>query len=211
MPLQQVIHHNSGTKIGVWHITEKQDFFEQQVSLTQPIQHEQKRLQHLAGRLLLKTLFPNFPTELITIADTKKPFLPNEAYHFSISHCGAYAAAIVSEDNRVGVDIELPTEKVLRIQHKFLVQQELYVLEHLQLPLLETVTTAWSAKEAVFKWYGLGKVDFKAHMQIVNAEINPHAMQLSIAFLKNDAPQILQIQAQKIGNLQLTWLVTEVL
>ena len=47
-----------------------------------------KRLQHLAGRYLLYALFDDFPLEEIVIADTRKPFLENEKYHFSISHCG---------------------------------------------------------------------------------------------------------------------------
>jgi phosphopantetheinyl transferase len=48
----------------------------------------------------------------VLIADTRKPFLPNEAYHFSISHCGDFAAAIASKVSRVGVDVELVTAKV---------------------------------------------------------------------------------------------------
>ena len=107
MPLfyHQVIDANS--QLGIWKITEKEDFFLQTVSLQKAIAHPHKRLQHLAGRFLLKYLFPDFPYELIRIADTRKPFLKNEAYHFSISHCGDFAAAIVSRDKRVGIDIEL--------------------------------------------------------------------------------------------------------
>ena len=82
--------------MAVWHIAEPESFFLEQVPLQKQISHPHKRLQHLAGRLLLKELVPGFPVELIRIADTKKPYLENEPYHFSISHCGDYAAAIVS-------------------------------------------------------------------------------------------------------------------
>ncbi|MDQ6844770.1 MAG: 4-phosphopantetheinyl transferase, partial [Bacteroidota bacterium] len=81
------------------------------------ITHWHKRLQHLAGRYLLQELYPDFPYHLIEIADTKKPFLTGEKYHFSISHCGDYAAVIVSKEMRVGIDIELIRQKIELIKH----------------------------------------------------------------------------------------------
>ena len=120
MPLVYQQNINESTKLGVWHITEPEDFYLEHVPLQREISHPNKRLQHLAARYLLKELYPNFPYELIRIADTKKPFLEDETYHFSISHCGSYAAVIVSTDHRVGVDVELITPKVEKVKHKFL-------------------------------------------------------------------------------------------
>ena len=115
---------NETTKLGIWQIDEDENFFLAKVPLQQSITHPHKRLQHLAGRYLLQYLFPDFPYEEILIADTRKPYLPNEQYHFSISHCGNYAAAIVSSTHRVGIDIEIPSEKVERIAHKFIHENE---------------------------------------------------------------------------------------
>lgn len=66
---------------------------------------------------------------LIKVADTRKPFLEDEAYHFSISHCDDYAAAIVSKTGRVGVDVETPSFKIDRIKKKFLNENELSFFE----------------------------------------------------------------------------------
>ena len=112
MPLIYEQQIDSSTKIGVWHITEEENFFLEHVPLQRSITHPHKRLQHLAGRYLLRELFPEFPLSLIIIADTRKPFLEDDAFHFSISHCGNYAAAIVSTQSRVGVDIEIPHSKI---------------------------------------------------------------------------------------------------
>ena len=101
-------------RLGIWKIEETEEFFKGNVPQHRDVTHPHKRLQHLAGRFLLQFLFPDFPYELIQIADTRKPFLPDEQYHFSISHCGDYAAAIVSKDKRVGIDIEIPVEKISR-------------------------------------------------------------------------------------------------
>jgi phosphopantetheinyl transferase len=120
---------NQSSRVGVWHIAEGEDFFLPRVPLQRSITHPHKRLQHLAGRLLLTELAPGFPHELVRIADTRRPFLPDESWHFSLSHCGDYAAAVVSQVQRVGVDVELVSEKVERVKGKFLAQGELAMLE----------------------------------------------------------------------------------
>lgn len=162
---------NSSTRVGVWKIEETEEFFLGNVPVGREITHPHKRLQHLAGRFLLQYLFPAFPYELIKIADTRKPYLPDEQYHFSISHCGDYAAAIVSRTRRVGVDVEIPGEKVLKIAHKFLSPEEQSLFMQQSVDQQE-ITRLWSAKEAVFKWYGLGQVDFSEHIRIYKQEEN---------------------------------------
>ena len=164
MPIffQQDIDDN--TKLGIWKIEEEEKFFLQRVPLQNEITHPHKRLQHLAGRFLLKQLYPDFPLELIRIADTKKPFLEDEAYHFSISHCDDYAAAIVSKTERVGVDVEIPSFKIDRIKNKFLNEQELVQLNNEF--LITQLTLMWCCKEAVYKWWSYGGVDFSEKIKL---------------------------------------------
>lgn len=169
MPLfyQHNIDHN--TQLGIWRIEEHEDFFLQKVPLKKDVSHPYKRLQHLAGRYLLPTLFEDFPLKEIEIADTRKPYLPGERYHFSISHCGNFAAAIASDQRRVGVDIELVTPRMVEIAHKFLNNEERALLSQYELISqmhLELLTILWSAKESVYKWYGEGQMDFKRHMYL---------------------------------------------
>jgi phosphopantetheinyl transferase len=164
MPLVYQQNINAVTKIGVWHIAEPEDFFLRQVPLQREITHWHKRLQHLAGRLLLKELYPDFPVALIQVAGTKKPFLQDEPFHFSISHCGDYAAAMVSKEWRVGVDVELKTDKIGRIIPKFLRSEESFLLP--RGAINEMATLFWSVKETVFKWHGKGGVDFKKDILI---------------------------------------------
>jgi phosphopantetheinyl transferase len=170
MPLVYQQNINGVTKMAIWHIEETEDFF-LSVPLQREITHPAKRLQHLAGRYLLKELYPDFPYELIKIAATRKPFLTNEAYHFSISHCGKYAAVLVSSEYRVGIDIELFSHKVNLVRDKFLNSWEQELLKTIPGHALSTLddkylTVAWSIKEAVYKWDGDGLVDFKEHIHI---------------------------------------------
>lgn len=169
MPLVYQHTINSSTRSALWKIEEDEPFFLRKVPVKRDVTHPHKRLQHLAGRYLLTQLFPDFPLHEIEIADTRKPYLPDEAYHFSISHCGAYAAAIVSTKQRVGIDIEVPTEKVFTISHKFLSAEEMELLNDASMSsgqLLDYATLFWSAKETLFKWYGSGQVDFRKHLQL---------------------------------------------
>ena len=207
MPLSFQKQINAATKIGVWHITEEEDFFSALVPLQRDIRHPNKRLQHLAGRYLLVHLFPEFPLELIQIADTRKPFLADEAFHFSISHCGNYAAAIVSKKQRVGVDIEIPHPKIEKVQHKFLAATEFEILKKQEGDPRSMLTMAWSIKEAVFKWYGEGQVDFIGHMEITEVRKTAEGFTTECRF-KKDPGSELSIHSFLHGNNNLSWIVT---
>jgi phosphopantetheinyl transferase len=212
MPLVYQHNINECVKLGVWHIHESEAFFLNSVPLQQSIAHPKKRLQHLAGRFLLQALYPNFPYPLIQIADTKKPFLPNAEFHFSISHCALYAAAIVSTEYRVGVDIETISNRPEKIQFKFLTEVELQMVQHLveaydTLTHNEILTACWSIKETLFKWYGAGEVDFQEHLNIQQIVLNGNEGKALCIFNKNASISISVDFLFFNGNC-LSWLAT---
>jgi len=193
------------TRLAIWKIEEDEAFFD--VPLQRSITHPHKRLQHLAGRYLLRYLFPRFPLDLIRIADTRKPFLPDEAYHFSISHCDEYAAVIVSRNNRVGIDVEAELKKVERIRHKFIGKEEEKLGESLS-PGVPFPMLVWSMKEALFKWYGKGGLDFRTHMQVQSIQENePSVFHLQAHFLKEEAIQV-SLTARQFEGLCLCFIST---
>jgi phosphopantetheinyl transferase len=206
MPLVYQQNINAFTKIGLWHITEPEDFFLDLLPLPPIRMTPQKRLQHLAGRILLPALYGDFPLHQILIADSKKPYLAGNGYHFSISHTGQYAAAIVSTKHKVGVDIEMPHQKVERIQHKFLTTYELRLLAKLGVNSFHWLTMAWSVKETLYKWHGDGNVDFKAHLRIARVGQFADGVEVSCAFLR-DEPVHVSVRAVFQEGLWLTWLV----
>ncbi|MEO8567940.1 MAG: 4'-phosphopantetheinyl transferase superfamily protein, partial [Ginsengibacter sp.] len=197
---------NDTAKLAIWHITETENFFLRKVSLQKNITHWHKRLQHLAGRYLLQEMYPDFPYHLIEIADTRKPFLPNEKYHFSISHCGDYAAVIVSKKKRVGIDIELVTPKIELIKHKFLSEEELGLLPIANCQLL---TLLWSCKEAVFKWYGNGGIDFRKNIILKKISMNDDHGIVDCLFVK-DEEIFLKVNFNFFDNLCLALVLSEI-
>jgi 4'-phosphopantetheinyl transferase EntD len=169
MPLYFSKDIDADTRLAVWHITEAEAFFD--VPLQRSITHPHKRLQHVAGRYLLKWLFNDFPYSEILVATTRKPYLENERYHFSISHCGHYAAAIVSKTRRVGIDVELPASRLSGLAPKFLNDAEGHLLERMRVKgtereATELLTIFWAAKEAMYKWWGRPGVDFRRMLLI---------------------------------------------
>ena len=208
MPLFYQQNINETTKLAIWKIEEPEGFFLSEVPLSRPITHPHKRLQHLAGRYLLPFLFPDFPHDEIEIADTRKPFLPDEQYHFSISHCSDYATAIVSSNNRVGVDVEVITPRVERIKHKFLHADELrFVNTLLPSRQVELLTILWSAKEAMYKWYGAGEVDFSDMMRTFPFQLSA-AGEIEAVFMKEALQKKLTLNYKLNEGLSMVWVAS---
>jgi len=210
MPLFYQHNINEYTRLAIWLIEEPEAFFLKKVPLKKDVSHPHKRLQHLAGRYLLPVLFKDFPLEEIVIADTRKPFLENEKYHFSISHCGDFAAAIVSNKNRVGADVEMITPAISRISHKFLSPAEHFFIDE-RWPLMKLQTILWSSKESIYKWHSLGEVDFKEHIQLhdIIIAVKDDGWVLPFVFKKSNIIH-LSVHAKVFDKLVLSWVMTEV-
>ncbi len=209
MPLFYQQDINETTRLAIWKIAEEEDFFLQSVSLQRAITHPHKRLQHLAGRYLLRFLYPDFPSEAIAIADTRKPYLPDEEYHFSISHCGNFAAALVSSTHRVGIDIEMLTPRVEKIKHKFLHPEELaFVHTYPHNQQVSLLTILWSHKEAMFKWWGRGDVDFSEVLRFSAFKFEEKGI-IPSYFIKNDWNKPLDIHYELLDDMSLAWVVSK--
>lgn len=212
MPLFYQHTINESARLAIWHITENEEFFLEKVRIKNSITHPHKRLQHLAGRYLLQVLYPGFPLHLIEIAESRKPLLNNEQFYFSISHCGDYAAAIVSENKLVGIDVETITPKVVSLQNKFLSKSELAILENRYLygsdDNVRWLTLFWSAKETIYKWYGRGKVGFKENIILDQLFFETEEGQLDAHFRKDKQDTDLKVEFRFLQSLCLTWVIT---
>lgn len=202
MSLIRTIQINPGSCLGVWKIEEEEEFFRKKVNISPAIHHPHKRLQHFAGRYLLQELYPGFPIEKIQVMQSRKPYLDSHNLHFSISHCGDNVAAIVSSHNAVGIDIEAVKNKIEAVSHKFLSAEEQSFIDPVH--TLPHKTICWSAKEAVYKWYGLGGVDFKENMQLAPFIFQQKGF-LTCNFNKADKIARLYLQYLMDDGLCLTW------
>lgn len=122
----------------------------------------------LASRLLMQHL--QLPP--VSYLPNGKPVIPGG--YFSLSHCENRVALVLAE-TPVGIDIQLPTEQIRRIHTKFCSPTEQSRFS--PTPLRE-MTIIWSAKEAIFKFWG-ENVAFAEHIEIApftayDARISAH-------------------------------------
>ncbi len=133
-------------------------------------------MQFAASRYLAALLTNIFDVSQFANAEDRRPFIKNSDLQISISHDENWVAVIVSK-NKVGIDVFCPTEKVFRVAHKFLSDEETIFLQNYfsnENEKLKWYSMLWCVKETVFKWMGKDGVEFKEDMllqKIESAEI----------------------------------------
>ena len=176
MPLVINKESKTGSVIAVWHITEPLGFFVDAVKLS-PTESEhfqrfipELRKKHwLAYRLLLNMLSGQ---QNIIIYDTNgKPSISGSNIHISVSHSGDYAAVIISKTAAAGIDIEKITPRIEKVFDKFMNEDEINGMDATH--RLEYMYVYWSAKEALYKLYGKGNLDFRKDMNIPAFNYSP--------------------------------------
>jgi hypothetical protein len=75
---------------------------------------------------------------------------------------------------------------------------------------MEFLTLIWSSKEALFKWYGNGKLDFKSNMQLYgNIKLGEDEwLELSFLFSKNNKIET-KIKAKFFSSLVLAYILSD--
>ncbi len=184
----------------IWHIEEEETFFSSSLGFTSDKKHPKRRLEHLAGRFLLQQLDAEFPFQKMVISPEGKPELSDGSLHFSISHSFPYAAAIISSKKSVGIDIQVYVQKIEKIQHKFLSGLEQKLTQN----NIEKITIAWTAKEALFKYYGLGAVDFKLDMPIQDILWYEHNAKISM--MLNKTRELCRLSGFTAKDFAVSWL-----
>jgi len=125
---------------------------------------EGRKSEWLAVRLLLKELLGAETT--VSYRDNGAPYLPESAFHISISHTKGFAAVLLSPDRPVGIDIEYCSERVRRIKSRFLNENELNLLG--KNPATNDLLVCWSAKETAFKMTAQKTADWLHDIQLVD-------------------------------------------
>jgi phosphopantetheinyl transferase len=198
-------HTQADFEVVVWEITETEDFFNERISYRSNANNANKILQQMASRYLLELMHPTFPFNKLHKMDNGKLVLQDSSIDFSLTHTAEYAAAIMSTELKVGIDIEKIDKRVLKVDRKFLNQFELDWLSKLDVDSrIKYTTLCWSIKETVFKWWGTGEIDFANHIEIQDPGMLNQGS-LSVNFSKTYLIA-LPIQYKLIGDHWLTYI-----
>jgi len=157
---------NASVSVCLWQILETEAFFienytlhSEDLSSIQKIKLESRRLEKWACRAALAELIGQSLIE-ITYSSHGQPLSDHGAISFS--HTKDLALVVLS-DHPVGADIEKIAPRILNLKHKFMNQQE---IKEFNADDPKDVTLIWCAKEAIFKWYEKGELDFSEDMVI---------------------------------------------
>jgi len=173
MPLLLLSHPAPGTTFALWRLHEPEGFFRADLPLSAAEETEFDRFkgirqqEWLAGRWLLHKL-TGVEQRLELGKDTfSKPFfLHHPERHCSLSHSQGIVGALLS--NAVcGCDIQVLVDKMPRLAHKFLSREEAgFVYGHSNAEQFDLLHVFWTAKESLYKAYGLKSLDFRAHLRV---------------------------------------------
>lgn len=177
MPFFYQQNINETEHLAIWAITEPISFFEEGLNVEVNIQNEERRIQHLAVRLLFSLMMPEADLTQLVMADNGKPYLKGLPFHFSFSHCKGYAACAVSDQHPIGIDIEIVHPRITKVAHKFLNDQEKTLIANLpEMEQLNQLAFCWAAKEAMYKQYEQVGIDFAANFQLTNLALENRGM-----------------------------------
>ncbi|MCR4853816.1 MAG: 4'-phosphopantetheinyl transferase superfamily protein [Prevotella sp.] len=142
-----------GAKLGVWHMDESASSFPQYFEeATTRYKNEARRKEYVCVRALLCEM-NNGVLPTIEHEPSGKPIL-EDGRKISISHTKNYCSVILSDQNAVGVDIEYVSDRVNRIAHRFLRDDEKF-------SGTIALLLCWCAKETVYKLFSEDELLFE--------------------------------------------------
>jgi len=155
----------------LWHITEPEEVLLRESELSaleqtayQKIAHPRKKREWLAARLALKKLLSKLGHEYTDLRKDAwgRPHLTDSSLYLSIAHNFPFAFAAVDQQNSIGIDIQLPCQKLQNVKEKFLDHEEIKDSGN----NLEKLCIYWCAKEAVYKSQGGLNLSLKHDIRI---------------------------------------------
>lgn len=173
MPVDH-IYSSEDSRWGLWKIVEDERSLAAQVpreEISPTLTNYLKRLEFLAGRALIQALLKQWNVVYRGLEKDAfgKPYLTESDIHISLSHSYPYVAAILNRKRNVGIDLEQPKGKLLRIAPRVLSESELKdagkdITKH---------CIYWCAKETLIKIYGKKDLILSKNLNIAPFSLQP--------------------------------------
>lgn len=164
-----------------------------------------RRSEWLAGRWLLHRLSGAAQRMPLAKDAFSKPFFPDNAQFLcSLSHSKGIVAALLLSDAKPGVmigcDIQVLVEKMTKLAPKFLSAPEMdFVIQHTPAVQFDLFHAFWTAKESLYKAYGLKELDFKGHIRVHDFEWKDNRAVAAAEVRKADFTQKFTLRMEKMA------------
>jgi phosphopantetheinyl transferase len=164
MPFLKDFIINDKTKIKLWKVMigelNTKELNSDEKNLLKLKKNGVLREQFLATRKVLAIENTDYK---IIYNDNGKPSL-NSKYNISISHSHEIAAVAISDNSKIGLDVQLKESKIFNIQNKFLNKYEKSNIG--DDPTVDILTMVWTSKESIYKAVGLKGISFSKNIKI---------------------------------------------
>jgi len=164
MPFLKEFIINDKTKIKLWKVImgelNTEELNSDEKNLLKLKKNNILREQFLATRKVLALENSDYK---ITYNNNGKPSL-NSKYNISISHSHEIAAVAISDNSKIGLDVQLKESKIVNIQNKFLNKYEKSNIG--DDPTVDILTMVWTSKESIYKAVGLKGISFSKNIKI---------------------------------------------
>lgn len=160
-----------------------------------------RQIEFCINHLLLQELL-DMPT-IIVKDEYGKPVLPEVPFNISISHTQEYSSVMLSDKHECGIDVESIQSRICTIAPRFTSD---YERTYITKPKEATYyTIIWSIKEALYKWYAKGRLDFKQNMIVHPISIMQSGGPVYVEFLKENKRAVHIAQYRIFNNHVIAW------
>ena len=196
-----------GCLLGIWEITETSDQLLDMLSeenkekahkYLSTIRSKKRKLEWLSIRVVLQILTNDNKT--VKHTSQGQPYLSDNSYQISISHSKDYAVVLLHKHKKVGVDIENYSNRILKIEKRFISEDEYIDPKNRTLHLI----LHWCAKETLYKLMDSTKIIFKEHLHIHPFQIQNKGVIKACESLSQDTT-VFDIYYEVNPNFVITW------
>ncbi len=196
-----------GCLLGIWEITETREQLLDMLSVENQekahaylsnLRSKKRQLEWLSIRVVLQTLTNDNKT--VKHTSQGQPYLSDNSYQISISHSKDYAVVLLHKHKKVGVDIENYSNRILKIEKRFISDNEYIDPKNRTLHLI----LHWCAKETLYKLMDSTKIIFKEHLHIHPFQIQNKGVIKACESLSQDTT-VFDIYYEVNPNFVITW------
>ncbi len=196
-----------GCLLGIWEITETREQLLDMLSVENQekahaylsnIKSKKRQLEWLSIRVVLQTLTNDNKT--VKHTSQGQPYLSDNSYQISISHSKDYAVVLLHKHKKVGVDIENYSNRVLKIEKRFISDEEYIDPKNRTVHLI----LHWCAKETLYKLMDSTKIIFKEHLHVYPFQIQDKGVMKACESLSQDNT-VFDIYYEVTPNFVITW------
>jgi len=154
-------------------ISEDTFLFPAEILDLEKLKHPTRRFEFIGVRQLRNKMIPGHQ---IIYLPSGKPTLRESNCQISISHSEQTICLGISKLN-IGVDIEVPKDRILRITSKFCSKEE---ANYFNKQCIHDMTLLWTLKEAAYKKFDSPGLDFTNNIKIIKRAENNHVCRINV-------------------------------